>query len=127
MQLQELRQISGHFNGGPAFVKDVDGYNGKKHQVLDQLLAQLGIPGTPLSTLTKTMGSPDEVIPEGHESIAALMPGPVLSGFAQVAVPPKNEVSLYAIYHWRGRHDYIWFLIDTEGKVAKSGWYIAGE
>ncbi|KAI9346610.1 hypothetical protein BDR26DRAFT_855833 [Obelidium mucronatum] len=136
IELQQLRQIKGHFSGGSdGFIKDVDAFNGKKHQILDRLLTQLGVPGTLLSKISETMGIPDEVVPEGDASIVSLMPGPILVGGGSAtqshqAVTCSNadsEVSVYAIYHWRGRHDYVWFLIGTEGTVVKSGWYMAGE
>ncbi|KAI8621357.1 hypothetical protein BC830DRAFT_1052506, partial [Chytriomyces sp. MP71] len=126
-EFQALRSIKGHFSGGEAFVPDVDGFNGKKHKTLDALLKALGAPNTPLPSIVTALGVPDEVA--AADGSISNMPGPALSG-----APLTGSVSqlddakpFYAIYYWRQRHDYVWFLFGTGGLVQKSGWYNAGE
>ncbi|KAI8836061.1 hypothetical protein BJ741DRAFT_606666 [Chytriomyces cf. hyalinus JEL632] len=128
-EYKALRSVKGHFEGGPEFVKDVDGFNGKKHKTLDALCSSLGVPNTPLSSVVENMGIPDEVQPATQSldqpAAASLMPGPVLSGAPITSF--EEGKPFYAIYHWRGRHDYVWFLFTASGVVEQSGWYNAGE
>ncbi|KAJ3416997.1 hypothetical protein HDV05_007479 [Chytridiales sp. JEL 0842] len=121
-----LRTIKGHFEGGE-WNDDVDKYNGKKHLALIALGQYFGKPSTPLQTLAETMGSPDEVVPY-TEPTADQMPGPILSANPSASLLNTETVGdIYVIYYWRGRRDFLWFLVDGEQKVVKSDWYLSYE
>ncbi|TPX42887.1 hypothetical protein SeLEV6574_g05351 [Synchytrium endobioticum] len=123
-EFQTLRQTKGHYQGAE-FNADADAPNGKKHHVMNQLLQQLGQPGTKGPDIVKIMGPPDEVSENAekglHASGAPTMPGPFMDSSKANAAP------MYLIYHWRGRHDYMYFKLDKDEKVEKADWYLALE
>ncbi|KAI9355659.1 hypothetical protein DFJ73DRAFT_758911 [Zopfochytrium polystomum] len=132
VEFQRLKAVKGHFSGGDEFVKDVDGFNGKKHLVMQSLGKILGAPGTPVSEIFAVMGQPDRILLSSADGDQAdhvpipLMPGPVVpSGTgSQEASPSMTKL----IYSWRGGHDYLWFKVDSVKEVvAQSGWYNALE
>ncbi|KAF9947351.1 hypothetical protein BGZ72_010638 [Mortierella alpina] len=111
-----LRQVQGHWDG-QEFNEDVDAFNGKKHQVMQQLHEALSKPGTKASLVEETMGPSDEIPAEILKQ---------LKGTEPKITPPTNFK--YALYKWRGYHDYLWFRINLRTKtVSKSEWYFAYE
>ncbi|KAJ3330575.1 hypothetical protein HDU76_005338 [Blyttiomyces sp. JEL0837] len=134
-EYQALRNIKGHFAGGPEFIKDVDGFEGKKHKAMQALGQILGKPGTHISQLVTALGLPDEVVPKPSATMASsggvplpTMPGPVLGPAATSAANVDMDAgNLYLIYYWRGRHDYLWFLVNDKQVVEGSDWYQALE
>ncbi|KAI8805065.1 hypothetical protein BJ742DRAFT_741573 [Cladochytrium replicatum] len=130
-EFQQLRTINGHFSGGE-WNADVDGFGGRKRELMSILKALVGVQGTPFAQVFEAMGAPDVVIPNpSNEAPAATtdllrteptiptMPGPFLPN-SPASV--QNE-SLFLIYYWRGRKDYLWFWIDSDGNVVKSEWH----
>jgi hypothetical protein len=74
------------------------------------------------------MGLPDEVAPKTDEPVGApIMPGPILGDQPSSATLDDNIGSIYLIYYWRGRHDYLYFVINDQQKVEESAWYSALE
>jgi hypothetical protein len=115
---KSLKAIKGHWVGGE-YHQEADSFNGKKHQSMDQLLKVLGKPGTPASEIVQWMGEPDELGTEG----VVLMPGPFM-----VQESKEKQPGFKMMYHWRGKHDYIYFDIDSDTQqVVQSGWYNALE
>jgi hypothetical protein len=113
-----LKTIKGHWQGGE-YHPDVDAFQGKKHQTMDQLLKHLGSESP--NKIVETMGEPDEI----QTRNVVLMPGPYIS---EVPSSEGEEGGFRMIYHWRGKHDYIYFDVDAETqKVVQSGWYNALE
>ncbi|KAJ3289207.1 hypothetical protein HK104_007659 [Borealophlyctis nickersoniae] len=147
-----LRETKGHFDGGD-YLKDVDGFGGKKHRALQALGTHLGQKGKPAADIIKTLGKPDEIIPKidatnigpkdvsGPDALSGGpgtglqgMPGPYMGPGApppQAAGAENAQGSAYfLVYYWRGRHDFLWFEVDASGAdevVRNSGWYQAGE
>lgn len=127
---QQLRSVPGHLqvNTG-AFNSDVDGFNGKKHLIMKALQQKLGAPGAASQNIVSVMGQPDEITlsldPNNKLGDITLMPGPIMV----VPVGAESEAeSFYMIYYWRGRHDYLWFKVDTVSQAVKeSNWYMALE
>jgi hypothetical protein len=85
------------------------------------------------------MGQPDELTampPDQNERAAdddamlgiTGMPGPVMVGSEGLNDATTIAPPIYAIYYWRGKHDYLWFKLDSAGEeVLTSGWYHAFE
>ncbi|KAI8920114.1 hypothetical protein DFJ77DRAFT_427121 [Powellomyces hirtus] len=129
-EFKSLRERKGHFNGGE-HDRDVDGYGGRKHKVMEALGETLGKPGTRAIQVLEAMGPPDEIA-AGPGAIANGMPGPVL-GDGEAGDPTAHGAGTgkpyFIIYYWRGRHDYLWFQVDgtPDEKIESYGWYAAGE
>ncbi|KAJ3049261.1 hypothetical protein HK097_009721 [Rhizophlyctis rosea] len=132
-----LRDIKGHFADGD-FNPDVDKFGGKKQLAMEKLGEYLGAPGTPGGRVLQVMGKPDAVVPktdpsqegpealQGGAGVLQGMPGPVIPGGG--AAP--NGGNYYLVYYWRGKHDYLWFEIDSSSgdEVVKGySWYKALE
>ncbi|KAF9907723.1 hypothetical protein EC991_010670 [Linnemannia zychae] len=144
--LQNLRKIKGHWDGGDANPA-VDNFNGEKHQTLQKLGEYFGKPGTPAANILATMGQPDEIKQTMDEAFqASLMPGPVVGaggqnvlatgaglGDVNTTMMPAGSTNagpqvMYFIYKWRNNHDYLWFKVDAlKEEVIESSWYHAYE
>ncbi|KAL1916249.1 uncharacterized protein VTP21DRAFT_5866 [Calcarisporiella thermophila] len=128
LELQSLRQKKGHYQGA-TFDQEIDGFQGRKHRLMVALGEALGKPGTPAQKVIETMGKPDQLTPSLDEQAAptvAVMPGPVVpSGTSTQSTEPNFY---YLVYEWRGKHDYLWFQVDSKTEnVLSSGWYNAFE
>ena len=130
-----LRSQQGHFSGGE-YNPELDGFNGRKFQVMKELGVLLEQDHVPASTVLQVLGKPDELansVPSGiavdqetDDSVPVVtgMPGPIVGQ----GLDPDAGKPYYLVYHWRGKHDFLWFKIQgLEEKVASSGWYHAGE
>lgn len=62
-EFQALRGEKGHFTGGAEWNAAVDAWNGRKHQLMDQLKEALEL-GQSQETVRTLLGDPDEV--QGH-------------------------------------------------------------
>ncbi|KAF9296787.1 hypothetical protein BGZ88_011857 [Linnemannia elongata] len=149
--LQNLRTIKGHWDGGDADPR-VDNFNGEKHQTLQKLGEYFGKPGTPAANILATMGQPDEIKQTMDEAFqASLMPGHLVGGGAggqfganalatgaglgdvNTTMMPSGATNaapqvMYFIYKWRNNHDYLWFKVDAaKEEVIESSWYHAYE
>lgn len=113
---QALRAIDGHFAGG-SWNADVDRWNGKKHRIMQRLLAQVRQGEYRDTELIDLMGSPDRVWPESADEYPQLVQQTQWQGVAQG--------ELWA-YHWRGEHDQLLFALKA-GRVVASGWLLGGE
>lgn len=109
-EFRALRQVQGYFGGGE-WCDDVDRWGGRKHVVMTELGEALGVPGTSAERVVSVMGPPDE----------RAAPGDLLW---ELAGPADGTALL--VYHWRGRHDFLYFACE-EGRVLASGWWMAGE
>ncbi|KAI8819334.1 uncharacterized protein EV422DRAFT_534382 [Fimicolochytrium jonesii] len=141
-EYQSLRTRKGHFGGGEHDV-DVDKFNGRKHVTMKHLAETLGVKGTPAVKVLEAMGAPDEIVPKSGggniqaesvgpldgEGLATGMPGPVLGGGEAGAVAAAGAgETYYLVYYWRGRHDYVWFLVGAKHETVEGyGWYAAGD
>lgn len=86
----------------------------------------MGQDGTPYETLVEAMGDPDEFTANIYNpyQTPSFMPGPVIS--EKEGGEQLNTV--YLIYKWRGRHDFLYFIMDQSNEVVKGyKWYAALE
>ncbi|SAM09582.1 hypothetical protein [Absidia glauca] len=101
---EEYQQLR-HVTAG----KGSDEQQEKKYLVLNTIVEQLGLPGTPAADILSTLGKPDELVPLlQHDASAMMMPGPVMGGSSTAARPPY-----YFVYYNKGKHDYFYFKIDS--------------
>jgi len=112
-ELGRLRRTPGHFGGG-TWSDEIDAFGGRKHEVMEILASRLGVPGTPSARLLAIMGPPDERVRSGTELWADSVYGPAAAGLEAL------------VYHWRGRHDFLYFLVRRR-RVVRSGWWMAHE
>lgn len=108
-----LRAQRGHFSGGE-WHADVDRFGGRKHEVMIALAKKLGDCTHTLADVVALMGPPDEVFRRGEANFRDTYGG----GDARV-----REI---AVYHWRGRHDFLYFTSDGV-KVFGADWWFAYE
>ena len=118
----ELKNIKGQYTGGE-YNEIVDSESGEKYNIMNELLKELGKPGTSIANICKLMGPPDTMnqsLPdENYRQPIPLMPGIVMPPGTPAQIPQ----SVYVIYSWRGMHDYIWFKLNSdESEVVESGW-----
>jgi len=117
-EYRSLRQVRGHFQGGE-WNDDVDAWKGRKHVVMGDLGEALGQPGVPVERVLALMGPPDQRLEEPGEST----PEDDRSLW-RMAAPTSGSDLL--VYEWRGHHDFLYFWA-REGKVVRSGWWMALE
>ncbi|KAJ3321486.1 hypothetical protein HDV06_004155 [Boothiomyces sp. JEL0866] len=115
-----LKGIKGHWEGGE-YTKDVDSFNSKKHQAM-KTLAESIIVGSDSKIIYDLFGQPDKI----ETDTLTFMPGPVVS---QTAVTQsEGPKDLFLEYYWRGRHDFLYFQVDSATSVIKKvAWYKALE
>ena len=107
-----LRAVRGHFDGGP-WTASVDRWGGERHQAMLCLAQQATTEAAAATQLTRWMGPPDERL---------RCPSIECAVFSATA----GETSEVWVYHWRGAHDRLGFVI-TAGRVSDAAWYHAGE
>ncbi|KAJ3038626.1 hypothetical protein HDV00_000470 [Rhizophlyctis rosea] len=133
------RHTKGHFDGGD-YLKDVDGYGGKKHRAMEKIAKHYSEKGQNRSAadLLKFMGKPDEIIPKieattvgpkavgGPDSLTGrpntgleeaenpLGPGAAKAP-GEAGAENAQTGNYFAVYYWRGKHDYLWFEIVKNG------------
>ena len=107
-----LRAVRGHFDGGP-WTASVDRWGGERHQSMQCLARQATTEAAAATQLGRWMGLPDERLrcPSGDCAVFSATAG------------RGSEVW---VYHWRGAHDRLGFVI-TEGRVSAATWSHAGE
>jgi len=122
----ELKNVKGQYNGGE-YNEVVDSETGEKYKVMNDLLQELGKPGTTVEKVCTIMGPPDTMSPVVSGDVTPgvpLMPGIAMTQGATAAAQP--EAGVYMIYCWRGFRDYVWFKLNTsETEVVEGGWHIA--
>lgn len=112
-EFRHLRTVLGHFGATPGPWNDaVDRFGGRKHVVMTELGKSLGAPGTARAQVIATLGDPDEIARPGEELWSY--------------VHPDASGSEMLVYHWRGRHDFLYFLV-RDGKVLRADWWMALE
>jgi hypothetical protein len=100
---------------GERWKTELDGWGGRLHQVMDDLLARLGLPGTGRTSVIAMMGQPDELGKPGTDLW--------WYGRGETVQPEPSEM---LVYHWRGRHDFLYFYV-RDDRVVRAGWWMAGE
>lgn len=107
-----LRQTRGHF-AGETWNPDVDAWNGRKHRVMNALAEALGDGTHTANEVVALLGPPDEVL------------GPDSHYWQHDRAIPSNASRLLA-YHWRGRHDFLYFIC-VGNRVIAARWFMALE
>ena len=115
-EFKTLRAIAGHFGGG-AWNDAVDKWNGKKHQVMQELSTQVIQGDYQAEQLITLMGRPDRVWSEADEGYSHLLRHTEWQG------PAQGE---FWAYYWRGPHDQLLFALKA-GKVTAAGWLLSWE
>jgi hypothetical protein len=104
--------------------KDLRDHGGKLHTVLQSLGAELGHPPFTRKVIVGCLGEPDAIrndiqmarylgIYERERRKAGPQPG------------AKRDRE-YLVYHWRGGHDFM-FFINEDGLIVDHGWWFAYE
>lgn len=117
-EFRSLRTVQGHFDGGP-WNDEVDKWMGRKHQLMIELGARLGTGEYSRAQLIAWLGPPDATIHQGDDLFAQVTG---LTNFEQPAPGPYELL----LYHWRGTHDFLYFIAQQE-TVVNAGWWYAGE
>lgn len=118
MEFRELRTINGHFDGGP-WRNDVDRWMGRKHRVMEALRQAIDVRGFGRPQLVEQLGTPDRTLDEND---------PMFHTFARDfkhSTENHGPVEIL-VYHWRGGHDFLYFVAIDE-MLVDSGWWHAGE
>ena len=105
--------MRGHFAGG-AWNDDVDGAGGRKGVLLNQLLTRLRT--TSRDEVVAALGDADATAHDGDE--LWVLAAPVVQETAGLTM---------LVYEWRGRHDFVFFVVDDAGRVVTADWWMAGE
>ena len=113
---RELRPIKGQFDGG-SWVEEVDAWNGRKHQLMQDIAEELNGTRHSEAAIIQLLGEPDQTIQKGEELYSTLYPEPSQTTGVSAQI---------LIYHWRGNHDYL-FLISEDDVVTHIDWWYAGE
>jgi hypothetical protein len=124
-QWKEIRPLKGHWQD-EEYNKDIDGFNGKKHLLMKEMHELLK--GSSTAVIMSALGTPDEVSETLEMNQGPLlMPGPLVPSDIHVQTGPMlTSGPVYLIYYWRGKHDYLWFKIESStGQAVDSGWYNA--
>lgn len=112
--------------GDQPWNKDVDDFDGPKHQVM-QSLADLVPVGSTVEHVESVMGDADEMTSDLMNPFQSpgFMPGPMVPD--QPGGEAQNTV--YMLYYWRGRHDFLWYQLDTKesARVVKKDWFYTQE
>jgi hypothetical protein len=112
----EFRRLrAGRAPSDEAWKDELDNWGGRLHQVMNDLLARLGLPGTGRASVIMMMGEPDELSRPGTDLW--------WYGHGEKMKPAPSEM---LIYHWRGRHDFLYFFV-RDDRVVHAGWWMAGE
>ena len=117
-EFRELRATPGHFAGGE-WNDDLDEWMGRKHQVMIELRSVLGSGGYSEAEVIEHLGLPDEMVRRGDELFT------LVSSLPEFEEPATGSCELF-IYHWRGAHDFLYFISSDE-TIVGSGWWYAGE
>ena len=115
---RELRTIKGHFDGGP-WRNEVDRWMGRKHKVMIALRQRIEARGFGRQQLVEQLGAPDRILDEND---------PMFHTCARdFNHSQKNHGPVeILVYHWRGGHDFLYFVTVDE-MLVDSGWWHAGE
>lgn len=122
-EYRELRERRRRLPQG-VFDEELQADGGRFHEVLYALGAEMGRPPYTRRTVTECLGAPDAV-KDGRRM------RPFLEIYNRELRKAGREASekpgrVYLIYHWRGGHDFL-FFISEGGRVVDHGWWFAYE
>ncbi|KYF80874.1 hypothetical protein BE20_00825 [Sorangium cellulosum] len=108
-EFRELREVRGHFSGGP-WNDAVDKWGGRKQVVMGILGTKLGDGAHTKAEVVALLGEPDEIVAAGT---------PAFRRFARTPAPHTKEL---LVYHWRGDHDVLFFASDGTTVLSVGHW-----
>ncbi len=115
---QTIRTIPGHSNNG-RWNNDIDGWHGRKHQIMNQIGFCLGTGKYQRSEIIQLLGSPDHIAVKDDPLFYLIQNDSLINK----TIPDTNQ---FLIYQWRGYHDFLYFNAAGD-KIVNSGWWFAGE
>ena len=122
-EYRELRERRRRLPQG-TFDRDLQAGDGRFHRVLYSLGLELGRPPYTRRSVVGCLGPPDAV-KNGKQM------RPFLDIYHRELRKARREVPekpgrVYLIYHWRGGHDFL-FFISEGGRIVDHGWWFAYE
>ena len=122
-EYRELRERRRHLPEG-TFDQDLQADDGKFHRVLYSLGLEMGRPPYTKRTVVGCLGHPDAV-KNGRQM------RPFLDIYHRELRKAGREAReqpgrAYLLYHWRGGHDFL-FFISEGGRIVDHGWWFAYE
>jgi hypothetical protein len=122
-QYKELRERRRHLPDG-AYDKDLRDHGGKLHRVLHSLGTELGHPPYTKKIIVGCLGEPDAI---RNDIQMARYLGIYERERRQARREPRAKRDReYLVYHWRGGHDFM-FFINEGGLIVDHGWWFAYE
>lgn len=122
-QYKELRQRRRHLPDG-AYDKDLRDHGGKLHRVLQSLGTELGHPPSTRKIIVGCLGEPDAI--NNDIQMARFLGIYERERRKSGRGPLAKRDREYLIYHWRGGHDFL-FFINEDGLIVDHGWWFAYE
>lgn len=117
-EFRGLRTVKGHFEGG-AWNAEVDKWMGRKHRVMIQLQSRLSAGRYDRAQLVDWLGPPDRIDPADDAGFDPIKRLPAIK------TPADGSYELL-VYHWRGPHDFLYFVF-RQNAIVDSGWWYAGD
>ena len=112
----QLRQQRGYFDGSP-WRQDLDAWQGRKHQLMQELAERLLHERPDGAGVRRLMGEPDRQVAPGTAEHADWLRRTEWRG---------APVGALWSYHWRGEHDQLLVALAGE-RVVAVGWLYAWE
>jgi hypothetical protein len=106
------------------FDKDLRSHGGKLHRVLASLGEELGHAPFTKQQIVECVGEPDDVKnSEQMKRFLDIYHRELEKAGREIVESDSRE---YLIYHWRGGHDFL-FFINENGAIVDHGWWFAYE
>ena len=124
--VSQYRELRERYRRAPpgVFDHDLQADGGKFHKVLYSLGTEMGRPPYTKRTIVDCLGAPDAVR-HGKQMrpFLDIYERELRKAGRRVEARPGRE---YLIYHWRGGHDFL-FFISEGGRIVDHGWWFAYE
>ena len=119
IEFRRLREVTGHFSGGP-WNDSVDKWMGRKHRLMLEIGSRLAKSAHRQADLVHLLGYPDGIVQE-HDTIFNQLSRQTTAATSE-SVPPDK----FLIYYWRSHHDFLFFAYRNKA-MTYAGWWYAGE
>lgn len=122
-EYKELRERRRHLPDG-VDAKDLRDHGGKLHKALQSLGTELGHPPSTRKTIIACLGAPDAIW--NNAQMAPYLGIHEREWKKSGSAPKARRNREYLIYHWRGGHDFLFFISEA-GRIVGHGWWFAYE
>ncbi|HYJ06715.1 MAG TPA: hypothetical protein VEX43_16385 [Chthoniobacterales bacterium] len=122
-QYKELRERRRQLPDG-TYDKELRDHGGKLHKILQSLGTELGHPPHTKNIIVGCLGEPDSV--RNDVQMARYLEIYERERRRTGRAPRAKRDREYLIYHWRGGHDFM-FFINEDGLIVDHGWWFAYE